>query len=74
MRWTVRLKRHGGAAAIARKRAAHFALLRMVPIYHRFAKRVPELTEWLEGHPLRVLNTLEQAMFDPAMAQALMGG
>jgi hypothetical protein len=72
MRWTLRLKRHGGLRALEAKRVAQFARLArlsMVPHKGRLAKEAQEnikaCFDWLNVHPLRVMSLNdESAMLD----------
>ena len=66
MRWTSRLRHHGGLRAIAARRVRQFRLLAAVPIYARQAKAAADAKQWLAESPLRVLNAAEEDYFTPS--------
>jgi len=59
MRWTTRLKRHGGMAALQERRKESFALLakaqREAVREGRSTDRITEARKWLEWNHLRTL-------------------
>lgn len=63
MRWTIRLKRHGGLQALLEKRLAQIDRIRRLQqvSLDEFLKNC--LT-WLYHHPLRVLNPLSVEILD----------
>jgi len=59
MRWTTRLKRHGGLVALQARRMESFALLAESEIIAvregRNTDHIKEARKWLEWHHLRTL-------------------
>jgi hypothetical protein len=59
MRWTTRLKRHGGLAALQARRKESFTLLAKAEVKAvregRSVDHIKEARKWLEWHHLRTL-------------------
>lgn len=62
MRWTLRLKRHGGMTGLMHKRADHYKLLSHAGLVSR-DEFIPAAVVFLNGNPLRVLSTEAVAYF-----------
>jgi hypothetical protein len=63
MRWTLRLKRHGGAQALLEKRTAQIRRIRQLQavVVDEF---LGHCLLWLEHNPLRVLSSLSVEVLD----------
>ena len=69
MRWTSRLRRRGGAAAIAETRARQMQLLNRAKKRVDLAKPADDNLGWLLEHPLRTLNADEEAFYQEAIGE-----
>ena len=63
MRWTIRLKRHGGAQALLAKRTAQIHRIRRLQavVVDEF---LGHCLLWLQHNPLRVLSSLSVEVLD----------
>lgn len=68
--WTTRVRRHGGFERIQEKRARQFIRLGSIDRFSRLYGRAQDAIGWLQQHPLRVLNVVEEELFGVATVSA----
>ena len=70
MRWTTRLKRHGGLIELEVRRELQLeritATIDAMPLHRQ--KMLKLALEWLQGSPLRVMSQLEEDYYWPQEA------